>query len=91
MIWLAIFVILFEISMVHNRPNHWLHIVMEGVISIFLLGEIFVFTVAMGTRYFARWIHVADLVVTVGCALVFVGLLIDEMVESFEWPGLQSD
>jgi len=34
---------------------------------------------------------VADLVVTVGCALVFVGLLIDEMVESFEWPGLQSD
>ncbi|GAB5369497.1 hypothetical protein AAMO2058_001409500 [Amorphochlora amoebiformis] len=86
MIWIAIVVILWEISSLHRRPNHWLHIMMEGVISIFLLGEIVVFTVAMGTSYFKKWIHVADLVITVGCALVFVGLLVDEMVESFEWP-----
>jgi len=86
MIWLAIFVILWEISLDHRRPNHWLHIVMELTISVFLLGEIFVFFIAMGSRYFQRWIHVADLVVTIGCALLFLGLIVDEMVESFEWP-----
>jgi len=86
MICLAIMVILWEITSLHGRPNHWLHIVMEGIISMFLLGEIFVFTIAMGTRYFANLIHVADLVITIGCAAVFVGLLVDEMVESFEWP-----
>mmetsp|Transcript_40865 Transcript_40865/g.65692 ORF Transcript_40865/g.65692 Transcript_40865/m.65692 type:complete len:273 (+) Transcript_40865:218-1036(+) len=86
MIWLAIFVILYEISAEHKRPNHWLHIVMEAVISIFLLVEILVFMAAMGKSYFQKWIHVADLVITIGCALIFVGLLIDEMVESFEWP-----
>jgi len=86
MIWLAIVVILWEISSMHRRPNHWLHIAIECVISIFLIAEIFVFTVAMGRHYFAQWIHVADLVITIGCALIFVGLLVDEMVESFDWP-----
>mmetsp|Transcript_14773 Transcript_14773/g.29944 ORF Transcript_14773/g.29944 Transcript_14773/m.29944 type:complete len:257 (+) Transcript_14773:57-827(+) len=86
MIWLAIVVILWEISSMHRRPNHWLHIAIESVISIFLIAEIFVFTVAMGRHYFAQWIHVADLVITIGCALIFVGLLVDEMVESFDWP-----
>eukprot|EP00468_Gymnochlora_sp_CCMP2014_P001807 CAMPEP_0167743864 /NCGR_PEP_ID=MMETSP0110_2-20121227/2253_1 /TAXON_ID=629695 /ORGANISM="Gymnochlora sp., Strain CCMP2014" /LENGTH=179 /DNA_ID=CAMNT_0007628283 /DNA_START=191 /DNA_END=730 /DNA_ORIENTATION=- len=86
MICFAIIIIMWEISAMHRRPNHWLHIALEGIISLFLIGETVAFLMAMGTSYFRQWIHVADLIITVGCAIVFIGLVIDEMVESFDWP-----
>lgn len=78
---LNIFVLILEISGSINNVHSMVSVVCEGVINLFLVGEVVIGMVVYQWEYFKPWANRIDFVVTFLC-LIFYAVFIEE-----ETPG----